>query len=227
MVEPALPGQPPGSGSGDATLRGACTPQWTLRAPRHRARRDAGFPGPRRESTSSTISSGDNEESKRHNGFPARLARGSHSVVTTAPTAMCMMPFSGPGQRSCESCTGSRQTPPGSASSSPASRPTRWSPQRLDGRDLAAVPAPDGEHEPVPRRPVRRAGGQDHIGGGIVRVRRVRAVERPRGREPDVAGLRLEDAGHGLTPGIRGMFVKHRTGSRSTAWDRTPTRSTM
>lgn len=51
------------------------------------------------------MSSGVMSASSFHTGLPTRLALRSHSALTTAEMAMCMMPFSGPSQRSCESCT--------------------------------------------------------------------------------------------------------------------------
>ena len=80
----------------------------------------------------------------------------SHSALTTAPIAMCMTPFSGPSQRSCESCTSRRDAAPMSARSASTSWPTQVAAERLEGGDLDVVAAPDREDEAVALEAVAR-----------------------------------------------------------------------
>ncbi len=70
--------------------------------------------------------------------------------------------------------------------------------QRPGGGDADLRAPADREGEPVPLEPVVLVGAQDDVRRGVVRIRvhRVRAVERARGREPDVAGLQRDDGRH-------------------------------
>ena len=55
-----------------------------------------------------TSCSGDRSTRCFHIGFRSRLAQRSQTAFSTAPVAMCRMPFSGPSQRSCLSTVRSR-----------------------------------------------------------------------------------------------------------------------
>ena len=126
---------------------------------------------------------------------PARLARRSHTAFTTAPIAMWMTPFSGPSQRSWLSQTRRRRGRPVGQDSS-TSRPTRKGSQAPMAASWTSLPRPMVKTKPWP---CERLAGVRWIGltrpsrrrrrSSRGRVHGVRAVEPPRGREPDVVGV--------------------------------------
>jgi hypothetical protein len=106
-----------------------------------------------RKSTSDTMSAGGISASSNHNGLPARLAARSHTALTTAEMAMCMTPFSGPSQRSCESCTSSFQNPPRSPITASSDRPTRNGRSASIAVAWTSLPRPMVNAKPWPSSP--------------------------------------------------------------------------
>ena len=92
-------------------------------------------------------------DSSFQSGLPARLAARSQSALTTAAIAMCMTPFSGPSQRSCESCTSVRHTSPIEASVWSTGSPTTNGSSARIAATCTSLPRPIVNANPWPSRP--------------------------------------------------------------------------
>jgi hypothetical protein len=95
-----------------------------------------------RQSISRTISSGVISATTRHTGLPSTLAQRSQSELTTAPSARCTTPFSGPIQRSCESATRCRQVAPQLETRDSSDLPWMRAPRSLIAAQTSSLPRP-------------------------------------------------------------------------------------
>ncbi|CAM5283722.1 hypothetical protein SRIMM317S_02366 [Streptomyces rimosus subsp. rimosus] len=79
-------------------------------------------------------------------GRPAPVAARSQAALTSAPAAMRATPFSGPSQRSCESCVRSRCRAARSAAVAGAGRPVTYGARARTAAQTTSLPRPMVKH---------------------------------------------------------------------------------
>ena len=95
-----------------------------------------------RKSMHFTSSSGDMSATTFHTGFCSVFAHRSHRALTTADSARCMAPFSGPIHRTCPSETKYRQVSPQLEVSESSDRLTRSGARLLMAAQTTSFPRP-------------------------------------------------------------------------------------